>query len=297
MVTCPRCRQPVDESVRTTCPLCFAPVPQNATTGSSPNSGQGSASNLPVPPLPPVGASWQPQAPVPTQPPLASPPAYSPGTRVSLTGEVIDSPPAVSNPSSAGQAPRLPTAQAAQTQQTQSRRGITIVVTAIVVIAILALAAGGWFIMNRTNPKDQALTVYKGFLAGEYKTCYQYCAFGPENLKRYPDADSFSRQIDEAVTKITANPVLEGIPAAMKAAAATATVGEPVINGNKADVPTTCRATLVGNEVTFKGTAHMVNQWGVWKVDLTSDAPEDTDKTWKDLVGTPTGLPSFGGAR
>src|SRR5690242_16132217 len=122
MVTCPRCQQPVDETVRTTCPLCFTPIPQ---AGHGPQPGHASG--------PLTGLSHEPQAPdasppghmLPVQsaaspyPPIemprpAGPPGPAPmptgprpmtpmGARVSLTGEVMDpGMPASSPPSYVG---------------------------------------------------------------------------------------------------------------------------------------------------------------------------------------------------
>ena len=326
MVTCPRCQQPVDETVRSTCPLCFSPIPQAvqqaaqpaaplAAPGpepSSPSAGQSYYGQPPQPVAP--GAHQQPpaygaypypgqqQTPVPM--PAAHRPPLNPGARVSLTGEVIDpgapvgpapgyvggSPVA---PSRVGQPPAASRTQVPQRRESApaaERPGSGNAVG--IVLALLVLiggGVGGWYYwMHRTNPKDQALAVYKSYLSQDYKAAYSLSALGPTGKKNFPDADSFATAQQTAInTFLTKLPFGSSLLDSLKAAATTAAVGEPVVTADKAEVPTSCTLTFMGRSVKMKGTAHMVNDGGIWKMDLTADNTQEATNAGRDLVGKP----------
>lgn len=333
MVTCPRCEQPVDETVRTTCPLCFTPItppapavqppamPSGGVGLNAPSPGyaapqqpQGLAGmNDAQPPTVAIPGMYPQQSPQPPQPqptyPAAPPPAMNPGARVSLTGEVIDPgvpsgpPPSYVGggapvppgprptgpvaPRPAGMAGRMPVAEA------PAKSGGGAVAAVVVVVVLLLAGVGGWYLMmHRTNPKDQALTLYKGILSQDWNTVYPLIAFNESDRKKYPDAQSFA---SETQKQIDSNPLAAQVIGQLKNAASTATVGEPVITGDKADVPTSVKMSSPIGELTFKGTAHMVNQAGIWKFDLTSNNQGDILKANQDLIGKPEGMGGLGG--
>ncbi len=66
-------------------------------------------------------------------------------------------------------------------------------------------------------------------------------------------------------------------------------IGEPVVNGNNAEVPTAANLTINGKVVHFKGTAHLVQDKNVWKWDLTAtdDAQKATSQGIQELIGKP----------
>src|SRR5262249_18428406 len=132
----------------------------------------------------------------------------------------------------------------------------------------------------------------KAVLSQDWKTAYPLIAFSEEGKKKAPDADAFATLQNQ---QINSNPFVSQIFNQLKEAAQTATVGEPVINGDKADVPTSIKmsGSLGG---TYKGTAHMINEGGVWKFDLTSGSAMDTIKANIDLVGRPEGGGIGGGS-
>jgi hypothetical protein len=314
MVTCPRCQQPVDETVRATCPLCFTPIPQaNQTAGPSMGASL-------EPPMPLTGTPLYGQEPPSTLqsaypppgmqqshgpiPPAPRPP-MNPGARVSLTGEVIESGmPAGPPPSYVGGGPAAPprmpqpggpshpNAPARRPQETVPERasGGNVVGIVVAVIVILGGGIGGWYWwMHRTNPKDQALAVYKAYLSQDYKMAYTLSALGPNGKKTYPDADTFAAAQQTAVNNFLSKiPFGQALPAAFKAAAATATVAEPAIDGDTAEVPTACALTFMGRSVKMKGAAHMINDAGMWKLNLTSDDVQQTTKAGSDLIGKPS---------
>jgi hypothetical protein len=317
MVTCPRCQQPVDETVRSTCPLCFTPIPQANQAGGP---LMGASLDPPAPLTGPTvyGQETPPQTAYPSPGMQQSPgtmpnplpsgprPPLNPGARISLTGEVIESGmPSGSPPSyvSGGPAvpPRVPNTglpshakapvRRPQEAAPERARGGNIVGIVVAFVVILGGCIGGWYWwMHRTNPKDQALAVYKAFLSQDFKTAYTLSAFGPNGKKTYPDADSFAAAQQTAANNLISKipggqTLLDAVKAAAAKAAATAAVGEPTINGDTAEVPTSCDLTLMGRTVKVKGAAHMINEAGMWKLDLTSDNMQQLNKAASDLIG------------
>ena len=307
-----------------TCPLCFTPIPQ-ASHVTGPLAGL--AYEMPTPQLTgqpaqqAASAAPEPfpqpalQAPEPAAPtPLAPPPMTGPGVRVSLTGEVMDSGAPAGPPPSyvggaipitpprggqAGAAPRA-TADRRTPERAPARSGGGNVVGIVAGVAVLlAVGFGGWYWwMHRTNPKDQALAVYKAFLSNNYKTAYALSALSADTMKKYPDAESYSAAQQKAAdAALESSPFLKplkgAIDDALKGAAASATVGEPAITGDKAEVPTSASLTIMGQSVALKGTAHMVNDGGIWKLDATTETPSRVGKTRLDLIGRP----NLGGGR
>jgi len=350
MVTCPRCQQPVDETVRANCPLCFTPIPQPNANAVAPHMGVSLVGTPPEPQFPQAGGPLDPvpqPAPPPTgygQPEASPPPMQgyhlppmqqgyqqptmpgpgpvppaprpmNPGARVSLTGEVIDSsmpqgpPPSYVGGSGATAPPRGPQPGGPSRPTTTMRRPEAAVpersggnpAIGIVVALVLVLGGGfgGWYYwMHRTNPKDQALLVYKAYLSQDYKTAYALTALSPEDAKKFPNAESFASEREKAVDKLLgSNPAFANLKSAIqesaKSAAASASVGEPVVNGDKADVPTSCQMTIMGQSFGMKGTAHLINESGVWKLDLTT--PASALQNQIDLQGKPdmSGMPGM----
>jgi hypothetical protein len=235
MIICPRCQQPVDETVRATCPLCFTPIPQPqpASPAPPPNTGiQMPLNGMPLPPQPgPVGTSPPNELPaMPGQMPPTTPPrpaAFNPGARVSLTGEVIDDGmPAGPAPSYVGGAvpappPRLGTPNA--TARTPANRlrpevstpektggGNAVGIIAALVI-LLGAGFGGWYWwMHRTNPKDQAAAVYKSFVNENWESVYPLVLLSEEDKKKYPDAGTFASAV--AQQSKTVNDFIKRLP-------------------------------------------------------------------------------------
>lgn len=66
-------------------------------------------------------------------------------------------------------------------------------------------------------------------------------------------------------------------------------VGEPVLHGDKAAVPTSSTITMNGRALSFKGTAHMTRDGDLWKWDLTftDDTKAAVEQELQILVGKP----------
>lgn len=314
MVTCPRCQQPVDESVRTVCPLCFTPIPRSGAAGTSP-VGASPEQHFPLTGAPvdysqdqaDAGTGYsptdrQPTLTVPDSPQPPAPRPMNPGARLSLAGDVIEAGlPATSLPLYGGSGrPAEPAANPLSRPRPPLRPSreetappqIGKIITLAIALAVLLIAGFvAWYLwMHRTNPADQALAVYRAYLTQDYKSAYALSALSPEMLKKYPDADTFaSAQHSIADGIISGNPNLAPLKSAIetagKEAAASASVGNPAILGDKADVPTSSSINIMGQSAVYKGTAHMINDNGIWKLDLTAAGAQNQARAAMDLVG------------
>ncbi len=313
MVTCPRCQQPVDETVRSACPLCFTPIVQ-------PGHGSGSLASTSLDGhLPLTGSLLDSQA-QPPEPAVISSPIESPGppepvttgnrpplpsgARISLTGEVIEAAApsrtaheytAGSNIASGRQTPLSPAERARSLDRRRDEKpkedggGRGIAYAAIAAVVLLSAGGGLYWWMHRTNPKDQALAVYRAYLSQDFRAAYALSAFSPDTLKLYPNADVFaaeqSKVVDAALSNPTVAPIKSAILDSVKKAADSAVVGDPTVTGNRADVPTSTSLSLMGQTVNFKGAAHMVNDFGIWKLDLMTDSGSAPTQAGRDLMG------------
>ena len=234
-----------------------------------------------------------------------------PGARLSLTGEIIevDTPTSPSAghmgqsasvqppmgrpqplPTGAPQPPLRPTQNVIRPQpqavESKGAGGVIGIVAGLVLL--VALGVGGWYWYgHRTNPKDQAKLVYTAALKQDWKTAYPLCAFSPEGKKTFPNAEAFETVSKEGYDKLAENPVFAQVIQQLKSAADTATVGDPVMNGDQSDVPTSLKMNVLGQSLTLKGTAHMVNDGGIWKLNVTGTTAQELAKVSEDLVGRP----------
>ena len=234
-----------------------------------------------------------------------------PGARVSLTGEIIEEPanapaagymgqtatpaqtmrPPLNQP--APQRPGAPGAPAHYHPQSQSSNresgGNSGVIG--IVLGILAFAGAGfgvWFwLSHRSDPKVQAKSVYVAVVKQDWIAAYDLCAFSPDGKKKYPNAAAFEAESKKGLDTLAANPLYASAMEAMKSSADSITVGEPVVTGDKADVPTAITLNVLGQKLNMKGTAHMVSDGGIWKLDVTGGTAEEINKVNMDLVGRP----------
>ncbi len=234
-----------------------------------------------------------------------------PGARLSLTGEIIEadtpSSPSAGHmgqsasmqpsmgrlqplPSGAPQPPARPTHNIIRPQpQVAESKGSGGVIGIVAGVALAAaLGVGGWYWYgHRTNPKDQAKLVYTAALKQDWKTAYPLCAFSAEGKKTFPNAEAFETVSKEGYDKLGENPIYAQAIQQLKTAADTATVGDPVTNGDQSDVPTSLKLNILGQSMTLKGTAHMVNDGGIWKLNVTGTTAQELAKVSEDLVGRP----------
>ncbi len=326
MVRCPRCDQPVDETARTTCPLCFTPLQAQAAPPAAEAAAPDNAAAPPaVPPLPNAMASQETPSPLaplsggipglphvaaPVAPPVSGASALSnPNARVSLTGEIIDggmSDPAAGAPlkpggyaggSLGGVAPVRPNSQTGARrpggERVQPERKASGALPMIAALVLLVVGGyGGWYYkMHRTNPKDQALAVYKSLVAQDWKTLYDLTALSEDAQKKAGTSEEFAKTMSDA---LDSNPQAKMGLDALKQNLTDIAVSEPKLDGGKADVPTSAKLKLGGRSITFRGVAHMINEGGIWKLDSTSNNLQDGMETGKDLIGKPEGFSGGG---
>ena len=270
----------------------FSPEPANVFPSSDP---QGYAK--PLVGLPPQVLE-QPQ-----------PKTLNPGARVSLTGEVIDphdpvgAPPRYVSGSPTGQSvnhngakrQEKKTSSSPVTNDRESGKsgGFAGVFMSIVVGA--SVLFGLFYVWtHRTNPKDQAKSMMVAFAKKDWKTAYDLVALGAEGKKQLPDADTFGKQAEKLFRGYESNPLYKPFIQSLAQAADSVTTGEAILTGDKAEVPTGVTVSSGGVSVSMSGKAHMINEGGAWKLDMTSDNQAARDKVTRDLLGKPQ-LPGFGG--
>jgi len=287
-------------------PSTYAAPPPPPVAGPQPLAAQPQSSQPPPPPSGIPGLSLPP----PTQPNYmtGAPPAGGAGggeVRVSLTGEVMEVPQQSARgtgpggygpPPGAGPGPKRPggpmpagppRARGAGIAYEEPKKKGSPVALILVLILLIGGGAGGWYwYNNRTNPKDQALAVYTAFFKDQdWKKLYPLVALSEADKKKYPDADTFEK---EGASKITSNPLVKAGMDNLKSSLSDIAVGEPAVTGNKAEVPTSAKVAALGTTITMKGTAHMIKEGGVWKLDTTGDDSQNAQAV-QDLLGKPEG--------
>lgn len=227
--------------------------------------------------------------------------------RVSLTGEVMEVPqptPRAAGPGPAGSrvgpgpapgpAPRRPAGPGAprvrggmEYDETQKKGNPAGIVFLVLLLLIGGGFGGWWWYNNRTNPKDQALAFYTAFFKDQdWKKVYSLAALSEEDKKKYPDAEAFAK---DGASKIASNPMAQAGLAQLKNMLSDISVGDATITGNKADVPTSAKLSVGGNDITLKGTAHMIKDGGAWKFDTTGNDQQNA-QAFADLIGKPEGM-------
>jgi hypothetical protein len=166
----------------------------------------------------------------------------------------------------------------------EAKRGKLRVINGIIgMILFLAIVGGGgwYYYMHRTNPKDSAVAYFKAIGKQDWKTIYNLTAFSDTEANSVPDADTLAKQMS---TQVSSNPFAKAGFDAMDKAADTVKAGDPTFDGNKATVPITWSVSAAGRTIPVKGTAHMINVNGIWKLDATGGSAQ---KASLDLVGQP----------
>ena len=166
----------------------------------------------------------------------------------------------------------------------------------VMAISLLVLAAmsgkAQTHISNQdsmSDPKAQALKLYLAIQKQDWKSMFVLTLFSPNVRKEMgTDADAFATGVRTGINsekdgQKTIDDLLNNL--------SEITVADPVINGDKADVPTSAKLTINGTPVVFKGTAHMIKDKDAWKWDLTfsDDTKAATEQALLALIGKPIG--------
>ena len=121
----------------------------------------------------------------------------------------------------------------------------------------------------------------------DWRAVYTLYTFGVDDKKELRGYAAFEAGIKEENDSHGVDPVHSSIIESMKAASDSIIVGEPIIDGDNADVPTGIKFQALGKTINMKGMAHMVNEGGIWKLNFTSLNEGDTSKVTLDLFGKP----------
>jgi|SRR5579871_1952402 len=263
MVNCPRCDQPVDETVRTTCPLCFTPLRPEADAAQ------------PQPTAPPLYQPAASASAAPVQPaamPLNAPaaPLRGPNTRVTLNGDIIDATPTpAAAPLGGGSyaprpaAPRPNYATPARVE-TRSRSGRGAVVAIVVVLLLLGGGFGGYYWwMHRTNPKDTATKFMTAVKAQDWKAVYELSDLDDQAKSKYTSAQDFADKTKAQLNALPGigqfiNTILSGLKFEVQ---------DPKDNdGSTATVPINISVTVLGRDINQTQDMKLKNVGGIWKV-------------------------------
>lgn len=284
-------------------PLSYqSPARNAALEQSQPVYGQAPNSNqiYPQPSNNDVSAQNQPPQ---TKPLYSQSPIMSQGGRVSLTGEFIDAQaPGGTPPINTGGSPipysaRVPGKPAGKTFSQASQKeskgsgGGSPVGIILTVLLMLGGGVGGWFWWtHRTNPKDQSLLAYRAVLSQDWKTAYPLLTFSEDDKKKYSDVSKFEQSMQSEVVRIRKNPIYAVLLESAKTNADSASVGDPIQKGEKVDVPTAMEISTGLGNIKFNGTAHMVNDFGTWKLEWGGRSNGQLGAAG-DLIGKPNNLP------
>lgn len=167
------------------------------------------------------------------------------------------------------------------------------IVLAFGVIALFALAPASAQQKpsgdKAATPAAQALRIYQSIRDQDYKAMYFLLAATEKGMALFGTQEEFAREVKAGYDssfntpeeKLASDNLLKSISDIM--------IGEPVITGDKAVVPTSSKITINNKVYTFRGQAFLIKYEGVWKLDLTFD--EDSEKAMgqrtAELLGKP----------
>jgi len=140
-----------------------------------------------------------------------------------------------------------------------------------------------------TTPDGQAAKFYRATRDQDYKAMYYLLALTPTAKSKLPPVDQFAEDVRHGYQSSFKTPAELAKFDAIFHSISDIMVGEPVISGNTATVPTSAKITANGVTRVFHGEAHMILDEGVWKLDLTFT--EDNEKAMAqreaELFGKP----------
>jgi hypothetical protein len=287
MINCPRCEQPVDETVRTTCPLCFTPLrpepdaaqpqPGVASPPAAPGPGGlgGAYGASPAAPLyqsaaPSLGAPVQPMA-MPLNAPAASP-GRSQNTRMTLNGDIIEAPPTPSAAAPAGgnyaprpgaPRPNYSTPARAETR-TKSGGGSSVAIVLVLLVVLGGGSFGGYYWWtHRSTPKETVTKFLNALKTQDWKTIYEQTELNDQMKSQYTSAQDFADKTKAQLdSKPGAGQLISSLFSGMKFE-----VQEPKDNdGNTASVPVKLTVSILGRDVTQTQNIKVKNIDGAWKV-------------------------------
>lgn len=155
-------------------------------------------------------------------------------------------------------------------------------VIAAVAVLVMGLIGGiWWFKAHRSDPKENALKVYKAMLSCDWETAYQYMdKLGEKNP---PPASVFNqRMVDLEYSSPARRQAMD-----MMRATYDHHVGEPVFEGEEAVVPASCKVSYGGEKATLRGKVRMIKRDGIWLLKVGQSAEANNDY-WREMLGQMT---------
>lgn len=139
------------------------------------------------------------------------------------------------------------------------------------------------------TPSDQALKFYQSLRDQDYKAMYYLLAVTERGKATFGTVDEFARDVKKGYDASFATPEEKLASDNLLKSISDIMIGEAVITDNKAVVPTSAKITINNQVYTFKGAAFMIQDQGVWKLDLTFDeSPEKAmAQRTSELLGKP----------
>jgi hypothetical protein len=137
-----------------------------------------------------------------------------------------------------------------------------------------------------SSPKAAALNLYNVIKNQDWKALYFITIFSAKVRADLPDdPDQFAAGLAKGIRDSDPDGVVDKLFKSIS----DIEIGEPVMNGNSADLPTAANLTVSGKVLRFKGTAHMTKEKDVWKWDLsfTDDPQQATSVGLQALLGKP----------
>lgn len=139
------------------------------------------------------------------------------------------------------------------------------------------------------TPETQALKIYQSLRDQDYKAMYYLLAATEKGKAMFGTVDQFALDVQKGYDDSFKTPEEKTVSDNILKSISDIMIGEPVIAGNKAVVPTSAKITINNKVYTFKGEAFLILDEGVWKLDLTFD--EDSEKAMAqrttELLGKP----------
>jgi hypothetical protein len=160
-------------------------------------------------------------------------------------------------------------------------------------LAARAEAPAGAVGDKTATPEAQALKFYKAVRDQDYKAMFYLMAFTPKGRATLTTAEQFALDMQKGYESSFKTPAEKETTDRIFRSISEIMIGEPVIAGGKAAIPTSAKITANGRTLVFKGQAHLIRDDDVWKLDLTftDDTEKATAQRVSELFGAPEKKP------
>ena len=161
------------------------------------------------------------------------------------------------------------------------RISLAIAILALLAVSALAPAQDE----DRDAAKSQALKLYNVFKTRDWKTLYDLIAFSPKIAPTVGDQDKFVADFQKGLSEKGGDEALDKLMGNIS----NIRTGSPILEGDKAYVPTTSVLQIEGQKMRFLGAIKLVKVSSVWKWDLSfsDDLEKATSQRFLELLGAP----------